>query len=114
MGQSRGNESSGNGSTADRARRLLGWRGITTVSVVMLVAAAVIPVTVGDGGDVTTSANLWLALTLGVLFTILFYVLLSLGLQFAGVDGDAPTIAQHLAAEPDQQRLLQRWLERAR
>jgi hypothetical protein len=80
----------------------------------MLLAAAVIPVTVGDGDDVTTSANVWLALTLGVLFTILFYVLLSLGLQFAGVDGDAPTIARHLAAEPEQQRLLQRWLERAR
>lgn len=84
------------------------------MSVVMLLAAALIPVTVSDGSDRSTNTTVWLVLTLGMLFTILFYVLLSLGLQFAGVDSDAPTIARHLAAEPEQQRLLQRWLERAR
>jgi hypothetical protein len=83
------------------------------VSIVMLAVAAVIPVTVSDGTE-QRNTNLWLALTLGVLLTILFYVLLSLGLQFAGVDDDAPVIAQGLASEPEQQRLLQRWLERAR
>ena len=80
----------------------------------MLLAAGLIPVTVSDGSDRSTNTTVWLVLTLGVLFTILFYVVLSLGLQFAGVDVDAPAIAQHLASEPDQQRLLQRWLERAR
>ncbi len=108
MGQSRGNST-----WPARARRLLGWRGITTVSVLMLAVAAIVPVRTNDGNR-TSSADVWLVLTLAVLLTVLFYVLLSLGLQLAGMDGDAPQIAQHLAADPDQQRLLQRWLERAR
>ncbi len=79
----------------------------------MLAVAAIIPVRTNDGNGLS-STDAWLVVTLAVLLTILFYVLLSLGLQLAGMDGEAPRIAQHLAADPDQQRLLQRWLERAR
>jgi hypothetical protein len=48
------------------------------------------------------------------LLAVAAFVGLSLVLRLAGVDSDAPAIAQHLAADPQQQRLLQRWLERAR
>lgn len=39
---------------------------------------------------------------------------LNLLFQLAGVDAQAPEIAERLAAEEDQRRLLTRWLERAR
>lgn len=41
-------------------------------------------------------------------------VVLSYTLQLAGFDADAADIAQRLARDPDQQRLLTRWLGRAR
>lgn len=115
MGQSRGNStghSKENSAWADRARRLLGRRVLTSVAAVMLVAAFILPVRAGDDGRSSTSP--WLVVLLAVLFTLAFFVVLSLGLQLAGVDGDARTIARHLAKDPDQQRLLRRWLERAR
>ncbi len=79
----------------------------------MLAVTTIVPVRTNDGNG-TSSSDVWLVLTLAVLLTVLSYVLLSLGLQLAGMDGEAPQIAQHLAADRDQQRLLQRWLERAR
>jgi len=79
----------------------------------MVLIASVIPIRMSDGSS-TSGKDLWLALNLAILFTVAFYVLLSLGLQFAGVDDGAPKVARGLATEPEQQRLLQRWLERAR
>ena len=41
-------------------------------------------------------------------------ILYNVGLLLAGVDVEASAIAEHLAGDPDQQRLLARWLARAR
>ncbi len=45
---------------------------------------------------------------------LLLAMFLNVGLRLAGFDGEAPEIAGRLASDPDQQRLLTRWLERAR
>lgn len=106
MGRSRGND--------DRLtgwRRVATWRGATTLAVVVLAAFFVVPV--ARGGE-TSSSYVWLALTATIAIVLVVYVLLSLLVQFAGVDADAPVLAQLLAAHPDQRRLLTRWLERAR
>jgi hypothetical protein len=41
-------------------------------------------------------------------------IILGIALQLAGFDADASEIAGQLASDPDQRRLLSRWLERAR
>ncbi len=97
---------------AERARRLVSWRGATALAIASLLAAGLIAVRSSSGSDVGT--RVWMTVLLVALLTGVVLVVLSLVLQLAGVDGEAPAIAQHLAADPQQQRLLQRWLERAR
>lgn len=107
-------QSRGNSSWADRASRLAPWRGATAVAIVIVIAAAgLFTVRVSSDGD-AGSNGVWMMVALAALLTVVFFVGLSLVLRLAGVDGEAPAIAQHLAADPQQQRLLQRWLERAR
>lgn len=107
MGRSRGNRHQLTG-----WRRIAGWRGALVLSVFVLAVMLLLPIRAG--GERTDGPHLWLVLNLTVAVVLVFYVLLSLGVQLAGVDADAPELAQHLAAHPEQQRLLTRWLERAR
>jgi len=95
------------------ARRVVSRRGASAIAVVVLVAAGLLTVRIGSDGDVGLN-DIWLLLSRAILLTVVFFVVLSLVLQLAGFDGDAPAIAQQLATDPQQQRLLQRWLERAR
>lgn len=53
-------------------------------------------------------------IVLAVLVTLLLIIVLNIALQLAGFDADASEIAGQLAGDPDQRRLLSRWLERAR
>ncbi|MFN8022059.1 MAG: hypothetical protein U0Q03_11070 [Acidimicrobiales bacterium] len=80
----------------------------------VLVLAVMLLLPIRAGGERTDGPHLWLVLNLTIAVVLVLYVLLSLGVQLAGVDADAPELAQHLAAHPEQQRLLTRWLERAR
>jgi len=88
------------------------WRGATVLAIAILVAPGLVAVRSSSGGEV--GRKVWMTVLLVALLTMVVFVVLSLVLQLAGVDGEAPVIAQHLAADPQQQRLLQRWLERAR
>jgi len=89
------------------------WRGATALAIWTIAAAGLLTARVSSDGEVER-ADVWLTLNLAILLTVVLFVVLSLVLQLAGVDSEAPAIAQHLASEPQQQRLLQRWLERAR
>lgn len=98
---------------AARASRLASWRGATAIAIAIVVGAGLLTVRVSSDGD-AGSNDAWMMVALVALLTVVVFVGLSLVLQLAGVDGEAPAIAQQLAADPQQQRLLQRWLERAR
>ncbi len=76
-------------------RWLIALAAISTAAAVILLTrvAAVIPVVM---------------ICVGVIWA------LSIVLRVAGVDAEASEIAAALAADPDQQRLLTRWIERAR
>lgn len=82
------------------------------LGIVVLAVLTLLPVRVG--GDDAGYPRVWLVLNLTILVVVLFYVLFSIGVQFSGVDAEAPVLANLLAAHPEQRRLLTRWLERAR
>ncbi|MEO7369372.1 MAG: hypothetical protein ABI949_17180 [Ilumatobacteraceae bacterium] len=100
-------------SWVDRARRLITWRGATAIAIAVLVGAGLLTVRVSSGGE-PGSTDAWMTVAIVALLAMVVFVGLGLVLQLAGVDSEAPAIAQHLSADPQQQRLLQRWLERAR
>ena len=81
------------------------------LGVLLLAFVLLVPVRAGDHRDDT---QLWLWLNLPIAVAVLVYVLAGVGAQFSGVDTDVPELARHLAAHPEQQRLLTRWLARAR
>lgn len=58
--------------------------------------------------------SVWNMAVMAIVVTLGVYVLIGCGLTLAGFDAVAPDIAERLAADPDQQRLLTRWLARAR
>jgi ABC-type amino acid transport substrate-binding protein len=64
----------------------------------------------------TSNAGTAAGVVVKVLMAVLIlYLVLGLFLQLAGFDGDgASRIAKALSADSDQQRLLHRWLDRAR
>lgn len=90
------------------SRRFAAWRWFISLAAIN-VAAAVILLARADGGDPTL--GLIVMICLGVIWSA---VIVHLLLRVAGVDAEASEIAAALAADPDQQRLLTRWLERAR
>lgn len=92
-----------------------GWKrlvsGWTMISVaVVAVAAPVLLVARTDHSMLGVSGIILLA----VLVTLVLIIILNIALQLAGFDADASEIAGQLASDPDQRRLLARWLERAR
>jgi hypothetical protein len=75
----------------------------------LFVAASVFTVPTSGAG---TAAGVLVKVLMGVL---MLYLVLGLFLQLAGFDGGgASEIAKALSVDADQQRLLHRWLERAR
>jgi hypothetical protein len=84
------------------------------LAILVIVAAGLLTVRISSDGEAGGGGDVGMMLILGALLAVVFFVGFSLVLQLAGVDGEAPAIAQHLAADPQQRRLLQRWLERAR
>lgn len=86
------------------------WRTAAGISTIMVVALLVMVARSGDNSpsDLTRIA------ILAVVGALVLFVLVSFGLQLAGVDDEAPEIAERLASDPEQQRLLTRWLGRAR
>ncbi len=51
--------------------------------------------------------------TMAAVVALGVYLLVGFGVTLAGFDAVAPEIAERLASDPDQQRLLTRWLARA-
>ena len=98
-----------------RARRvasvLVGWRPLVATFAVVV---AIVVVVMARGGDGSSSPGAGAYLVAALLAAVAFVVVLNLVFQLAGVDPQAPEIAERLAAGDDQQRLLTRWLERAR
>lgn len=92
-------------------RRLLSRRALVPVA---LVAIATPVVLVARTGDDAGTSNVTTMVLLTIVSALTLFVVVNYALQFAGFDGEASQIAQHLAVDPDQQRLLARWLGRAR
>jgi hypothetical protein len=79
--------------------------------VVAIVAIAVPMLVVSQQTQSTRGAIGALVL---VLVAALVLIITNITLRLAGFDADASEIAGQLASDPDQRRLLSRWLERAR
>lgn len=85
-----------------------------TASLLIVGASIVVVARVDDGSSPAsgpTVAEYALMTLVGLIASI---VLVNFVLRAAGVDVEAGEIAERLAGEPNQQRLLTRWLERAR
>jgi hypothetical protein len=96
MGQSRGN--------------LQIRRWLTIVAVVITLGAVLITART-TGNDRWTAGRIAVVVVFGALAACVMVVLLR---HLAGIDHEASDIAAGLAAEPEQRRLLTRWLQRAR
>jgi hypothetical protein len=101
-------------------RSVAGWKWLiarrTTITVaVVLIAGGMLLVISGDdegsGSNVTGVVVFVAFVAVAVLVLVFFF---NTTLQLAGFDGEASEIAEHLATDPDQRRLLARWLGRAR
>jgi len=81
-------------------------------AILLMVLPAVMLVRVSNDGEtgITTVAYVVLALVV----VVVAITLVQVGRMFAGVDPEVPELARHLASDPDQQRLLTRWMLRAR
>jgi hypothetical protein len=94
-----------------QSRGILRTRRTAAAIATTLVAASTLIVARSDD---SSPADLTTIVIVALLGALVLFVLLNLGFQLAGVDGEAPEIAEHLVSQPDQQRLLTRWLSRAR
>ena len=112
MRQSRGNQQ------IDRNRSTSGWkrhlssRWVIPAGILVFALPTLVIVARTDGSS--ASRSVWQVALLVVLLALLVVVLLGFGLQLAGFDGEAEDIAHGLTTDPDQARLLERWLTRAR
>ena len=81
-------------------------------AIVLMVLPIVMLVRVSDDGSANISVGAYLMLAIVLL--VVAITLVQVARMFAGVDPEVPQLAQHLASDPDQQRLLTRWMLRAR
>lgn len=98
-------------STATGWRRLLSRRTLVLLALIAIATPVLLVARTDDTGRTTGVASIVL---LTILAALVLFVIVNYALQFAGFDGEASEIAEHLAVDPDQQRLLARWLGRAR
>jgi hypothetical protein len=70
------------------------------LAILVIVAAGLLTVRISSDGEAGGGGDVGMMLILGALLAVVFFVGFSLVLQLAGVDGEAPAIAQHLAADP--------------
>lgn len=85
-------------------------RAAASISAAVVLASLVLLVPSGEDAP-SDLVRLAMLAFLGVLT---LYAVVIVGLQLAGFDGEAPEIAGRLASDPDQRRLLTRWVGRAR
>lgn len=91
------------------------WLRRPFVLLPVLAVAVGVPLTLlirGGGGDAESTQRD--VLVLGVLAILAVLAIAQIVRMLAGVDPDVPALAERLVAEPAQQRLLARWLSRAR
>jgi hypothetical protein len=92
-----------------------GWNRLPSRLSSRWLLAAVSTLLVGSGFLFLLGGNkVAVIATLVVMAALISLFVLSLALQLAGLDADAAAIADHLAVDPEQRRLLTRWLSRAR
>jgi hypothetical protein len=94
-----------------------GWRQLLSRRVLVplaLVAIATPVLLVARSGDDAGTSDILTIVLLMIVAALILFVVVNYALQFAGFDGEASEIAGHLARDPEQQRLLARWLGRAR
>ncbi len=107
----------GQSSTTSKGRPLPKWqqllrhRLVIPAAIVALLGPVLLVAGTGNNQGNMTPASIVLVVLLVVLAVIMIG---NIALRLAGFDGDVPAIAGHLATDPDQRRLLSRWLERAR
>jgi hypothetical protein len=94
--------------------RLVSRRTMIPVGVLLIVVSVLVVVAGDDDGSAPNVAGIVVFVLLVVLMALVLAFVLNLALQLAGFDGEASEIAEHLATDPDQRRLLSRWLGRAR
>lgn len=101
MGQSRGRS----------FRRWFTARPLVAAAAVVTSVGVLVPVVVGstDSGRPAVAT-----VVLVLLLLIALFLVVNVLIRLAGIDDDADRIAARLADEPVQQRLLARWLSRAR
>ena len=78
----------------------------------VVVSAVVVPVSGGNSGSIEYTAPrvlLMLLLVVAAAFSVV-----RVGAMLSGVDSNVQVLAEHLASDPGQQRLLARWMSRAR
>lgn len=87
------------------------WIG---AGLVVIAASVVVVARTDDGTAADSGPALGEYALIAIVGLIAAIVAVNLLLRAAGVDVEAGEIAERLAVQPDQQRLLTRWLERAR
>lgn len=98
-----------------RARSFRRWftaRPLVVAAAVVTAVGLLVPVVVVGSSDSETPAGATVVLVL--LLLIALFLVVNVLIRLAGIDDDADRIAARLADEPVQQRLLARWLSRAR
>ena len=88
---------------------LVTWRGLVTIAGLVVALSVLVVARTGD-----EQPSIGSYVIIGIVTALAVVIVANLGFRLAGVDIEAADIAARLAAQPDQQRLLTRWLERAR
>ena len=81
-------------------------------AILLMVLPAVMLVRVSDDGS--SGVGLGTYVVLALVLIVVAVTLVQIARMFAGVDPEVPLLAEHLAPDRDQQRLLTRWMLRAR
>ena len=81
-------------------------------ALLLKVLPAVMLVRVSDDGSSGVGFGTYVVLALVLI--VVAITLVQIARMFAGVDPEVPQLAEHLASDADQQRLLTRWMVRAR
>lgn len=91
--------------------RLVSWR--TAIAGALLAITGSVVFIALTGGHVS-AWRVTAVVLLAVAASMVVLVIVNVVIQLAGIDREASEISGHLAHDPDQQRLLTRWLGRAR